>query len=97
MAQLENPAKAEHIIHFGGVIKHKLKILGFTCKCVRKKSKINQFKETEPFTSPPDIRQSLLLFSFYSAIICYGTQTHNKVKVNMMFINRRRDGKQAGE
>ncbi len=41
MAQLENPAKAEHLIHFGGVIKHKLKILGFTCKCVGKKSKIN--------------------------------------------------------
>ncbi len=28
MAQLENPAKAERLIHFGGVIKHKLKIRG---------------------------------------------------------------------
>ncbi len=37
MAQLENPAKAERLIHFGGVIKYKLKILGFTCKCVGKK------------------------------------------------------------
>ncbi len=37
MAQLENPAKAEHLIHVGGVNKHKLKILGFTCKCVEKK------------------------------------------------------------
>ncbi len=37
MAQLENPAKAEHLIHFGGLNKHKLKILGFTCKCVEKK------------------------------------------------------------